>query len=617
MSIKKHMGDMKVEYKHGSVFVYKNNEEIDKFNPEDAYGKKIKSKSDLESVAKTRFSEVKDYLSPLGKDETEKLGIVDPNIKMYKLGRKFRLYNEKGQQLGDSSHDWKSLKTTAINYENEIKKAVQNAKSESDKQKNAQEHGDNVGKAKETLEGRLQNEKEIKNIENQIRKNEILPPKEPETPKETAPESNSIFDYIKNVTRFGEEDQKKDELPTIKPKSSSASSREQLKDLLKEGKITVDQFRELDNKFRGEEASQNFEQMIRDKQGQRRQTLGRYDDRVEKNESLLEKLDNYEEGVAQDLKSLKDLGNKQSERMQGMMPGDDFKLDWGIKPTFDNAKKIWDQDFAPNYKYSSDKPFDQRSHQFGLMGHAGGSAVDANQREKMAARSREELQNMAMIQDMLLKQQGARGVDISDIQSLGKNAMGYQQQGLDAQSNIMNPIFNQQQRAQEQGDDLARIRSEADTTLTNQEIQENAQLYDFLEAQRQKEMQELQGFKNLEFETEMAKINLQENALKAKMGDEKAFQDLWAQREQIYNMLEMAGLEKEKFRLQGKEANKNEWVNLIGSLIETAGTVAGAYYGGPAGAAAGKSIGKSANKLTSDLFGRAINKSTYESGGKE
>lgn len=605
--LKKHMGDLKVEYKHGSVFVYRNNEEIDKFDPEDAYGKKIKSKSDLESVAKKRFLEVDDYRSPLGMDKTEKLGIMNPNIKMYELGGKFRLYNEKGRQLGDSSHDWKKLESTAINYENEIKKAEQDAQSKSNQQGNVSSIDENLGQGKQTLQGRLDEAKKIKNTENQIRKNEILPPEEPETPKETEPESNSIFDYFKNVTGFGKEDQKKNELPTIKPQSSSASSREQLKDLLKEGKITVDQFRELDNKFRGEEASQNFEQMVRDKQGQRRQTLDRYDDRVEKNETLLEKLDNYEEKVAQDIKSLKDLGNKQSERMQGMMPGDDFKLDWGIKPTFDNAKQIWDQNFAPNYKYSSDKPFELRSHLLGLMGHAGGSAVDANQREKMGARSREELQNMAMIQDMLLKQQGARGVDISDIQSLGKNAMGYQQQGLDAQSNIMNPIFNQQQRAQEQGDDLARIRSEADTTLTNQEIQEKAQLYDFLEAQRQQEMQDLQGFKNLEFETEMAKINLQENALKAKMGDQKAFQDLWAQREQIYNMLEMAGLEKEKLRLlKEKEANKNEWADLIGSLIETAGTVAGAYFGGPAG-----------GRLMSDLFGRGKNKSTYESGGKE
>lgn len=617
--IVKQMGDLKVVYKHGNVFVYKNGEQIAKFNPEYYLdGKTIENKEDLKKVAEKRFKETDNGRSPHGKDVTSKFGIQDPQFKVYQLAGKFYSYNLDGtEEIGRSTHDFKEMYEFLNKYQVEAQQISHNKAAQDSSAENTQIIRDISTKTQDALDNNLKKAQRKENLYNKLVEDEILGPPEEEPVPETdsagskeEPADPSLWDSIKNlIPSFSPSELQNKETPSTP--SPSRNKRKNLLNKLKSGEISIREYRELDNKLRGEEAAEDFEKMLKGKQGERRQTLDRFDTRAEKNDSLLDKLESYEKEVSKDIKDFKQLGKDQSQKMQSLMPGDDFNLDWGIKPTFENAKKVWDEQFAPNYKFSSDKPFNQKAHELGLSGHApGSSSVDANQREKMGARTREELENMAMIQNMLLNQQRSRGVDISDIQSLGKGAMGYEQQGLDAQSNIMNPIFNQQQRAQEQGDDLARMRSEADTTLSNQEIQENAQLYDFLEAQRQQEMQDMQGIDQLEFQTEMEKLNIQENARRAERGDEEAFHNLWAQRAQIYDMLKRTGLAEQAAALQKaeRENKTGEWIELIASLAQTAGYISG----NPMAAAIGTGV-----KGLSDLFKDTNTKSTYEAGGEK
>jgi len=613
------MGDLNVVYKHGSVFVYKTGEQIAKFHP-DYYldGKTIKNKEDLKKAAKKRFEETNNEASPQGKDVTNEFASINPQAKVYKLAGKFYPYNLDGtRQIGASTRKRDEMQRFLNDYELKSFAGLKDKEDNESKIEKTEIIRDIAEKTQNALDKNLEKAQKKDDLYNKLVEGEVLGSSEEEPVPETdsagseeEPAASSLWDSVKNlIPSFPTSESQNKETPSTP--SPSRNKRENLLNKLKSGEISIREYRELDNKLRGEEAAENFEQMLKGKQGERRKTLDRFDTRAEKNDSLLDKLESYGEDVSKDLTDFKQLGKDQSQKMQSLMPGDDFNLDWGVKPTFENAKKVWDEEFAPNYKFSSDKPFNQKAHQLGLAGHApGSSSVEDNQREKMGARTREELENMAMIQEMLLKQQGSRGVDISDIQSLGKGAMGYQQQGLDAQSNIMNPIFDQQQRAQEQGDDLARMRSEADTTLSNQEIRENAQLYDFLEAQRQQEMQDMQGIDQLEFQTEMEKLNIQENALKAEMGNQQAFENLWAQRAQIYDMLKRTGLEEQAAALEraDRENKRGEWIQLIGSLAQTAGYISGT----PLGSAIGTGV-----KGLSDLFKDGNTKSTYEAGGKE
>jgi hypothetical protein len=602
---------------------------VDVFKLDTFSSQKVKSERDLIDIIKKKIKQTSAFNEPRGKNISRETGISNPLFNMFELGdgekKLYTLYDLNGNRIGDSSYQKEKIFEKAERFQTEQEAFLKNQDDKKASKETTEIIRDISKKTQDVLGKNLAKAQEKENLYNKLVEEEILdPPKEEPVPETDSagskeePAAPSLWDSIKNIIpSFPPSKSPNKETPSTP--SPSRNKRKSLLNKLKSGEISIREYRELDNKLRREEAAEDFEQMLKGKQGERRQTLDRFDTRAKKNDSLLEKLESYEEGVSKDLTDFKQLGKDQSQKMQSLMPGDDFNLDWGVKPTFENARDIWNKEFAPNYKFSSDKPFNQKAHELALSGQsAGSSSVDANQREKMGARTREELENMAMIQNMLLKQQVSRGVDISDIQSLGKGAMGYQQQGLDTQSNIMNPIFNQQQRAQEQGDDLARMRSEADTTLSNQEIRENAQLYDFLEAQRQQEMQDMQGIDQLEFQTEMEKLNIQENALKAERGNEEAFHNLWAQRAQIYDMLKRTGFTEQAAALQkaDRENKKGEWIQLIASLAQTAGAVVGTIYGGPAGGAAGGAIGSGAGKLMSDLFKDSNTKSTYEAGGK-
>ena len=618
--IKFHRGDLKVVYKHGNIFVYKNNQQIDKFSPKDYEDKKTFNKDSLKKIAAKRFQEVDDYRSPNGKDVTATSGIQNPQVKIFKLGGKYRVFDENGNEIkGSSSHNFEKIVESAQKLNDNITKnktLKEDEKADADAIATAKDLTDQkIG----TLSDVLEDAQTKKEIEDTIKMAEFTQPQPSpieSPPEEEAPEGKGIFDTI--IDSISEMIPKSQETPAEGAESQPPTPKnriDQLIEAFKNGKINANQFRQLENKFRGEESSTAFQKDLRDKQGARRQTLDRFDERLEGNEKLVDRLEGYREGVSEELKDLKGIGKEESERMRGLMPGDDFKLDWGVKPTFENSRDIWNNEFAPNYKFSSDKPFNQREHELALSGHAGGSALEGNQRKKMGARSREELENMGMIQDMLLKQQGARGIDISDVQTLGKGRANAYQQGLDAESRIMNPLFDNEQRARERGDDLSRTRAEADTSLTNSELQEDSNLYDFLEQQRINDLQDLEKQGNLGFEEKWAKIAINEAS---ELANNKLRADqagIWVNRNQTYDMLERTGIAREEImRLQQAEKNPNEWASLIASIMQTAGTVAGAYFGGPAGAAAGGKIGKKAGEVVSRSTGNQ--KETYSGWGE-
>jgi len=291
-------------------------------------------------------------------------------------------------------------------------------------------------------------------------------------------------------------------------------------------------------------------------------------------------------GLEKDLDRYKGKGFEQGEKLSGLMPGEDFKLNWGSEPSYAAAKSIWDTDYKPEYNYSSDKPFDQKEHQLAASGHGlGSSSLENNQTNKTFGRRREELENIRMIQQMLESEHRGRGDTIGQLDKLSKSSRDAFGEPIEKGANLVGEDLR---RTGDQGfkdkvfdKDLA----EGEMNLASAEMGEDLNSYLMNEGQRTQEMQQYQGLANQVYQFGMLSENIGQMGAEKQQEYAMLQENLWQSRAQIVAMLRKLNMQEEAFDLQKAEANKEAFMQKLMLIAKIGGTAALVAMGQPVAAA--------------------------------
>ena len=291
-------------------------------------------------------------------------------------------------------------------------------------------------------------------------------------------------------------------------------------------------------------------------------------------------------GLEKDLDRYKGEGFQQGEKLSGLMPGEDFKLNWGSEPSYSAAKNIWDTDYKPNYNYSSDQPFAQREHELAASGHGpGSSSLESNQTNKDFGRRREELENIRMIQQMLESEHRGRGDTIGQLDKLSRSSRDAFGEPIEKGAGLVGEDLR---RTGDQGfkdkvfqKDLA----EGEMNLASAEMGEDLNSYLMNEGQRTQEMQQYQGLANQVYQFGMLSENIGQMGAEKQQEFAMLQESLWQNRAQIVAMLRKLNMQEEAFDLQKAEANKEAFMQKLMLIAKIGGTAALVAMGQPVAAA--------------------------------
>ena len=248
---------------------------------------------------------------------------------------------------------------------------------------------------------------------------------------------------------------------------------------------------------------------------------------------------------------------RQGERLSELMPQEDFKLNWKGEPSYEAAKNLWDTQFKPNYAYSSDKPFAQREHELAASGHGlGSSSLAINQENRALGRSREEIENIRMIQQMLEAEHRGRGDTIGQLDRLSKASRGAFGEPIEKGAQLVGEDLR---RTGEQGfkdkvfqKDLA----EGEMNLSTAEMGEDLNSYLMNESQRNQELQQYQGLANQVYQFGMLAEGIGQMGAEKQQEFALLKESIWQSRAQIVAMFRKLGMQEEAFELQKNEMNK-------------------------------------------------------------
>lgn len=288
-------------------------------------------------------------------------------------------------------------------------------------------------------------------------------------------------------------------------------------------------------------------------------------------------------GLESELRKYKGEGFKQAEQLSGLMPEEDFKLNWKGEPSYEAAKNIWDTDYKPNYNYSYDRPFNQREHELAASGHGpGSSSLEQNQMNRGLARSREELENIRMIQQMLETEHRGRGDTIGQLDRLSKASRGAFGEPIEKGAQLVGEDLR---RTGEQGfkdkvfqKDLA----EGEMNLSTAEMGEDLNSYLMNESQRNQELQQYQGLANQVYQFGMLAEGIGQMGAEKQQEFALLKESIWQSRAQIVAMFRKLGMQEEAFELQKNEANKEAFMQKLMLVAKIGGTAALAAMGQPA-----------------------------------
>lgn len=275
--------------------------------------------------------------------------------------------------------------------------------------------------------------------------------------------------------------------------------------------------------------------------------------------------DLFRMGQMQGLSKYKGDSFRNAKTLSGSMPNTPIDFQWDQMPTYDKAKGLWDE-LRGNYTYGSAKPYDNRMHNLALAGHAeGSSSIENAEAGKTRAMHREDLENIAMLHNMLLQDHRAKGDTVGFLDNLFKSSRGGYQDPLTAESNIMGDSFDRQNEKEYRGDVLDKDLTQMEGENADTQIKEGAALYDLLERDRMNEEGYNQGLENQINELKMlASENKLEDALTqgkfAELGHK-----IFMERRQIEDQMRRTGLLVEAQELE-KEKSEQAYISKLVSL---------------------------------------------------
>jgi len=290
-------------------------------------------------------------------------------------------------------------------------------------------------------------------------------------------------------------------------------------------------------------------------------------------------------GLEKDLDRYKGEGFQQGQQLSGLMPKEDFKLNWGSEPSYAAAKSIWDSEYSPNYRYGSDKPFDQKEHQLAASGHGpGSSSLDMNQTNKGMARNREELENIRMIQQMLETEHRSRGDTIGQLDRLAKGSRSAFGEPIEKSSNLVGEDIRRGHDQSFKDKVFQKDLTEGEMNLATSEMGEDQNSYMLSEQQRGQELQQYQGLANQVYQFGMLAEQIGQMGAEKEQEFAMLKESIWQSRAQIVAMFRKLNMQEEAFELQKAEASKESFMQKLALIAKIGGTAALAAMGQPVAA---------------------------------
>ncbi len=290
----------------------------------------------------------------------------------------------------------------------------------------------------------------------------------------------------------------------------------------------------------------------------------------------------------QGLGKLKTQGQEQSDLYSKLMPDKDFSINWGNNPTYENARDTYNQDFKPNYNYSSSSPFDQRGHQLAASGHAlGSTSLENNESGKQRAMHKEDLENIFNVQRMLETEHRARGDTLKQIEGLGNAGRSSLGEPIKTSEDVLGRQFDRDfDQGQKQNEFKTNI-AEGGMSLNTTEMGEEASLYNLLKSQNQETQAEGQQLNHTIYNYLMNAEQLRKGGVEEQKQLEAMDQQMWANKQQVINSIKALALQERSLdmqetakELERSQNNKNAWLKILGTLGGAA--LAAAVPGGSA-----------------------------------
>lgn len=302
--------------------------------------------------------------------------------------------------------------------------------------------------------------------------------------------------------------------------------------------------------------------------------------------------------TAKGLDTLQTEGEKDSSLYSRLMPKDNFAIDWNM-PSLDKAKGLYDQWKDPNYVYGSEQPFLEREHQLGAAGHStGSSTLENNETAKQGAKNREDIENIVMIQQALEREHRAKGDTIGFIDKLRQGKQAPLEQSLKTSEDILGKQFGREQDRYKNQQDLQTRIAEGGLNVTGAELGEDTDLHKIRAQQSKGEGETLQNTNDLVYQYLMKVQDIERAGIQKDQAFRDTEQSLWERRENVIIGLEQLALQKKELKYKVdelKQASKAKNYDLFFKVLGTIGSTAIATaIGGPAAglaALAGSSFG--------------------------
>jgi hypothetical protein len=270
-------------------------------------------------------------------------------------------------------------------------------------------------------------------------------------------------------------------------------------------------------------------------------------------------------GAMEDLGKYKGQSFGHADLLAGSMPQASPEFNWGDQPTYGKAKGLWDE-ISPNYTYGSAAPYDQQEHLLAAQGHAkGSSSLEGNEVAKQRAMRREDLENIGLIHNMLLREHAAKGDTVGYLDRLAEASRRGYQSPIETEGKIMGDAFDRQNEKRYKDNVFQKDLAQGGMNLESAELGEAASLHDLLEKDRLNKLATNEGLANQINQLKMlaADNKIQEAATSAEY--ETLRQNLWAQKKQIELAFRNQGMQEEALELQ-KAANEQEFISKIVSF---------------------------------------------------
>ena len=264
----------------------------------------------------------------------------------------------------------------------------------------------------------------------------------------------------------------------------------------------------------------------------------------------------------------------------------DIHMQW-TDPSYGNVKSVWDQDFLPNYQYTSTGPYNQREHELAAAGHArGSSSIMGNAEARKNAIKLENIRAMRELQDLFRGgNQGNREI-IDSLDSLSRAQRGAAFEPIKTEADIIGKDLQRQSDEAYRDNVFTKDIAQGEIRNINAEMQENTSLYNLLEQQRSQELQQYQGLANEIYQYAMLSQDIDKLSGEQKQQYAMLQEGLWQNRQQIIEFMKRAGREQEAWELQKVANDRNaflEKVVLGGKIVATAAAI---HFGQPQLAAA-------------------------------